>query len=264
LACLFTRRSIARRRLAAAALAWAARGPERWPAGRATAGVLLAGILFVLAALLQNSLVGQGAAALLSALSCVTLGVLLAAVTPSSWLKVGIIAMAAADTWLVISDLLQAPNSALVAAAPAAGLPRLQSETFGSVSMGYGDMFVAGLLGAVVDDPLPNLEVPEEVGVAHRLQRRDHERDEHGAQIAEALREIDALWRVPLDEGVGGSRRRPRVVESQHGYERFAGDAESLRSTVDPGGVAGDESHQQHYEKHDLIILLLYQRHYCR
>ncbi len=136
--------------LAAAALAWAARGPERWPTARVTAGVLLAGILFALAALLQNSLVGQGAAALLSALSCVTLGVLLAAVTPSAWLKVGIIAMAAADTWLVISDLLQAPNSALVAAAPAAGLPRLQSETFGSVSMGYGDMFVAGLLGAVL------------------------------------------------------------------------------------------------------------------
>ncbi len=136
--------------LAAVALAWAARGPERWRAGRVTAGVLLAGVLFALAALFQNSLVGQGAAALLSALSCVTLGVLLAAVTPPAWLKVGIIAMAAADTWLVISDLLQAPNSALVAAAPAAGLPRLQSETFGSVSMGYGDMFVAGLLGAVL------------------------------------------------------------------------------------------------------------------
>jgi hypothetical protein len=52
--------------------------------------------------------------------------------------------------WLVVSDLLQAPNATLIAAQPAAGLPRLQSEVFGSVSMGYGDMFVAGLLGAVV------------------------------------------------------------------------------------------------------------------
>ena len=58
--------------------------------------------------------------------------------------------MAAADVWLVVSDLLQAPNATLVSAAPAAGLPRLQSETFGSVSMGYGDLFVAGLLGAVM------------------------------------------------------------------------------------------------------------------
>jgi hypothetical protein len=103
-----------------------------------------------LAALERDALVGQGAAALLSGLSCVTLGVLLAAVTPSGWLKAGIVAMAAADVWLVVSDLLQAPNATLVAAAPAAGLPRLQSETFGSVSMGYGDMFVAGVLGAVM------------------------------------------------------------------------------------------------------------------
>jgi hypothetical protein len=50
----------------------------------------------------------------------------------------------------VISDLLQAPNATLVAAQPAAGLPQLQSELFGSVSMGYGDMFVAALLGAVL------------------------------------------------------------------------------------------------------------------
>jgi hypothetical protein len=29
-------------------------------------------------------------------------------------------------------------------------LPRLQSETFGSVNMGYGDLFVAGVFGAVL------------------------------------------------------------------------------------------------------------------
>lgn len=136
--------------LAAVALAWAARGPRGWPLGRGVAAVGLTGLMFALAALQRNTLLGQGAAALLSALSCVTLGVLLAAVTPPAWLKVGIIAMAAADTWLVVSNVLQAPNATLVAAQPAAGLPRLQSEAFGSVSMGYGDMFVAGLLGALV------------------------------------------------------------------------------------------------------------------
>jgi len=31
-----------------------------------------------------------------------------------------------------------------------AGLPRLQSEIFGSVTLGYGDLFVAALLGAVL------------------------------------------------------------------------------------------------------------------
>jgi hypothetical protein len=70
--------------------------------------------------------------------------------TPKGWMKMGIVLMAAADSWLVISDLLQAPNNALIAAHPVAGLPRLQSEIFGSVSMGYGDLFVAALLGAVL------------------------------------------------------------------------------------------------------------------
>ena len=129
--------------LAAAALGWAARGSRPWAA-------LLAIPLFLLAWLTKTSLVGEASGAVLSALSCVTLGVLLAAVTPPGWLKAGIVLMAAADSWLVISDLLQTPNAALVAAQPPAGLPQLQSELFGTVSMGYGDMFVAALLGAVL------------------------------------------------------------------------------------------------------------------
>ncbi len=129
--------------LAALALGWTARR-SRPPAA------LGAVLLFAFAWAIPKTLVGEASAALLSALSCVTLGVLLGAVTPRSWLKAGIVLMAAADTWLVISDLLQAPNNALIAAHPVAGLPRLQSELFGSVSLGYGDLFVAALLGAVL------------------------------------------------------------------------------------------------------------------
>ena len=129
--------------LAAAALGWAMRG-ARAPAA------LLAIPLFLLAWLDKSTLVGEASGALLSALSCVTLGVLLAAVTPPAWLKAGIVLMAAADVWLVVSDLLQSPNAALVAAHPPAGLPQLQAEIFGTVSMGYGDLFVAALLGAVL------------------------------------------------------------------------------------------------------------------
>ena len=135
--------------LAAGALAWAIRGGPR-DRSRVAASVALTAALFAAAWVWHHSLAGDAAAALLSALSCVTLGVLLSAVAPSSWLKLGIVAMAAADVWLVVSDLLQSPNAILVAAHPVGGLPQLQSELFGSVSMGYGDLFVAALLGAVL------------------------------------------------------------------------------------------------------------------
>lgn len=129
--------------LAAVALGWAMRGSKPLAA-------LAAIPLFVLAWASKDTLPGQAAGAILSALSCVTLGVLLSAVTPSRWLKAGIVLMAVADVWLVASDLLQSPNTALVAAQPPAGLPQLQSEIFGTVTMGYGDLFVAALLGAVL------------------------------------------------------------------------------------------------------------------
>jgi hypothetical protein len=80
----------------------------------------------------------------------VALGVLIAGVTPARWLALGIVAMALADAALVISDLLQQPNNALNAAHPAAGLPRLQAEAFGAAAIGYGDLFVAGVLGGLL------------------------------------------------------------------------------------------------------------------
>ena len=86
-----------------AALGWAMRGARPIAAMGAIP-------LFVVAWVARTSLPGEAGAAVLSALSCVTLGVLLAAVTPAGWLKVGIVLMAAADTWLVVSDLLQAPE----------------------------------------------------------------------------------------------------------------------------------------------------------
>jgi hypothetical protein len=128
--------------LAAIALGWVVHG-ARVPFA------LAAIALFLIVWRTPGSLTGEAAEAILSGLSCVTLGVLLAAVTPSGWLKFGILAMAAADVWLVSSDLLQHPNTVLEAAAPGGGLPQLQSERFGTITMGYGDMFVAGLLGAI-------------------------------------------------------------------------------------------------------------------
>jgi hypothetical protein len=132
--------------LAALALGWLAwyANPPR------PALALLAVPLFALAWVDRGGLAGEAAAVALSALSCAALGALLAAVTPARWLAVGVVAMAVADTALVVSDLLQRPNNALNAAHPAAGLPQLQSAGFGSAVMGYGDLFVAGVLGALL------------------------------------------------------------------------------------------------------------------
>ncbi|HEY5318107.1 MAG TPA: hypothetical protein VIJ20_09005 [Solirubrobacteraceae bacterium] len=129
--------------LAALALGWGMRG--------ARPGAAIAVLpLFAVAWIWRTSLTGEGAALILSALSCVTLGILLCALTPPSWLKVGIVLMAIGDTYLVATDLLQAPNNVLTLAHPAAGLPQLQSELFGSIQMGYGDLFIAAVLGAVL------------------------------------------------------------------------------------------------------------------
>jgi hypothetical protein len=129
--------------LAALALGWLAHGAR-------PALALAVAPLFALAWADRSGLAGQAAALGLSGLSCVALGVLLAAATPVRWLAVGIVLMALADTALVVSDLLQQPNEALNAAHPAAGLPKLQAALLGSAAMGYGDLFVAGVLGGML------------------------------------------------------------------------------------------------------------------
>lgn len=105
--------------------------------------------LFAVAWAARGSLSGETAALVLSALACVSLGWLLACVVPGRWLKLGIYAMAAIDAWLVGSDLLQGPNAVLNAVSPG-GLPRLQFVSFGSAAMGFGDLFIAATLGALL------------------------------------------------------------------------------------------------------------------
>lgn len=129
--------------LAAAALAWLIRG--------ARLELALAVIpLFALAWAARGALGGQTAALALSALACVSLGWLVNCVVPAPWLKLGIYAMAAIDTYLIASDLLQGPNAVLNTVSPAAGLPRLQLASFGSALMGFGDLFIAATLGALL------------------------------------------------------------------------------------------------------------------
>jgi len=130
--------------LAAAALGWLVHG--------ARPGWALAAVpLFVLAwAAAPGSLAGETASLALSGLGCVTLGWLLVSVVPALWLRLGVYAMAAIDAWLVAAELLQGPNSVLSAAAPAADLPALQVANFGTARMGFGDLFVAALVGCLL------------------------------------------------------------------------------------------------------------------
>jgi hypothetical protein len=106
--------------------------------------------LFALAWSLPRSLVGESAGVALTALACVALGVALAAVVAPRWLRLGVYAMALVDTIFVAADLLQGPNATLVAAGPPGGLPRLQAVYFGQATMGFGDLFVAATVGALL------------------------------------------------------------------------------------------------------------------
>jgi hypothetical protein len=127
----------------ALALGWAMRGARPWLAP-------LAIPLLALAWADQESRMGEIATILLIVGSCVTLGRLLAGAAPLLLLKLGLVAMAISDAILVFGNELQAPNAVLVAAAPGAGLPQLQSASFHFASLGYGDFFAAGVLGGIL------------------------------------------------------------------------------------------------------------------
>jgi hypothetical protein len=127
----------------ALAFGWAMRGARPWLAA-------LALPLLAIAWALPDGRLGQLAAIALIAGSAITAGRLLAGTAPLALLKAGVIAMAVVDAVLVFSGSLQHPNEVLVAATPGGGLPQLQSASFAGAGMGYGDFFVAAVVGAIL------------------------------------------------------------------------------------------------------------------
>lgn len=121
--------------------------------GSRPAWALATPLLLVFAWASRDSLAGEAAAVALSGLACVTLGWLLVSTVPASWLRLGVYAMAAIDAIYVSADLLQGPNATLGAAVPGAGLPRLQAVHLGHAQMGFGDLFVAALVGCLLAQP---------------------------------------------------------------------------------------------------------------
>jgi hypothetical protein len=122
----------------ALALGWAAHGARPW---------LALGVVPLLAAALAAPDDPLGRVARL-----------LAGAAPLIYLKAGVVAMAVIDAVFIFGDFFGDQNAAFNAAAPAAGLPRLQVADIGDVSTDYGDYFVAGLVGAILAaEPRPQL-----------------------------------------------------------------------------------------------------------
>jgi hypothetical protein len=97
-----------------------------------------------------HSLAGQlGALALIGG-SCTVLGALLVEVTPPRWLGVGIALTALADLILVSSGLLAPASATLNAAGVTGSLPQLQRVELGPMTMGYADLFLPALVGALL------------------------------------------------------------------------------------------------------------------
>jgi hypothetical protein len=121
--------------------------------GAARFGPVAIGVtLTALAVVLHDthSLAGQLAALTLIGGSCLLLGSLLVELTPPEWLGAGIVAMAAADLVLVASGLLGPASDVLNAAGVGDHLPQLQRVEIGPLEMGYGDVFLPALVGALL------------------------------------------------------------------------------------------------------------------
>jgi hypothetical protein len=133
--------------LAALGIAWAI----RWPDVRLVAFVPL---LFVVAWSAPAGALGEAAALVLVALSCVALAVFVVAVLPPAVAKIGIVLWAAADLSFALSQDLVSASRAISHAAPAVApdLLRLQLQrvVIGQSSMEYADLFIAATLGAIL------------------------------------------------------------------------------------------------------------------
>lgn len=106
--------------------------------------------LFLLAWVRRDGLSGEVAAVVLSILACVTLAIVVTQLAPLRWLKVGIVLAALGDVAMIGAHYLQPAQDLLNFATPSFDLPAFQRVLLSGVVMGFGDFFVAALLGAVL------------------------------------------------------------------------------------------------------------------
>lgn len=106
--------------------------------------------LFAIAWLGRNHLAGEAAAVVLSILACVALASVLTQLAPLRWIKIGILLTALGDVAMIGAHYLQPAQHLLNFSTPGFDLPAFQRVLLSGVVMGFGDFFVAALLGAVL------------------------------------------------------------------------------------------------------------------
>jgi hypothetical protein len=126
--------------LAAAVAAPAWRGP-----------VLFVAALSVAVGLFEmHGTISELGRAIAIACACSLLASLLAGLAPPATLRVGLVVLVALDVLLVATGDVAHTSNALHEAAASTGFPSFQDATLGPVTMGYGDMFGAAVLGALL------------------------------------------------------------------------------------------------------------------
>jgi hypothetical protein len=98
----------------------------------------------------QHGELGGLARAVTIACACSVLATLLAGVAPPRALRAGLVALVVLDVILVVSGDVGSTSDALHQAVAPAGLPSFQDATLGPAVMGYGDLFGAAVLGALL------------------------------------------------------------------------------------------------------------------
>ncbi len=116
--------------------------------------IRLLGALLVIAlaavAIAEVAPLSQLGFSLVTALACTSVGVALNRLIPRAWLAPGVLAMSVLDVALLATGI--GVHQDLLLAAASRGLPgfALTGVQLGGVSIGYPDLFLAGLLGAAV------------------------------------------------------------------------------------------------------------------
>ena len=145
--------------------------------------------------------------------AAVTLAWLTGTVAPRGGLIVGILAASAVDVYqVVVSEQVQVASHALSAAQPVSDLPRLQELVWGTASMGWGDAYLAALLGVVVAGSVLRTRLVAAGGGlrARRSLRVPVPRARHAARDRAGGRGL--LIAMALDATVHETRRRKLLM----------------------------------------------------